>query len=70
MSKRILSTILALAMVFSLFTGLTLTASAENPTYEKVTDAANLQAGDVIILACEAKNAAAGAMGTGKFSQV
>ena len=67
MKKRILSMILAIAMIASLFTGLSFTASAEDYDYIKVTDASGLAAGDVLLLVCEAANAAAGPMGTGKF---
>ena len=60
MKKRILSLVLALAMVVSLFAGLAITASAANVTsgfdaatpgtYNKVTDASTLAAGDEIII--------------------
>ena len=52
MKKRIFSMILALAMVLSLFSGLTLTASAETytGTFEKITDAADLSNDGLYIL--------------------
>ena len=68
MKKRILSMILALAMIVSVFAGVGVPAiAAEGYDYVKVSDAAQLAAGDVLLLVCEQAGKAAGAMGTGKF---
>lgn len=67
MKKRILSMMLAIAMVVSLFAGITISVSAADGSYTLVTDAATLSAGDTIILVCPTKNTAAGPIGTGKY---
>ncbi|MGM9524092.1 MAG: hypothetical protein ACI3VU_06740, partial [Faecousia sp.] len=61
MKKKVLSMILAIAMVVSMFAGLATTASAAaDATYTLVTDASTLQAGDIIVIALAAKGKAAG----------
>ncbi|MBQ6431099.1 MAG: hypothetical protein IJJ99_04410 [Oscillospiraceae bacterium] len=65
MKKRILSLVLSVAMVIGLFAGLAVTANAAAVTsgfdaatpgtYNKVTDASTLSAGDEIIIVCESK---------------
>ena len=61
MKKRILSMILALAMIVSVFAGVGVPAiAAEGYDYVKVSDAAQLAAGDVLLLVCEQAGKAAG----------
>ncbi len=69
LTKKLLSMLLVLCMVLSMLPTIALTASAadSSATWTKVTDAATLSSGDVIILACEVQNAYAGAMGTAKY---
>ena len=66
-TKWLLSMLLVLCMPFSMLPAMGLTASAASGDYELVTDASTLRAGDVIILACDTKNAYAGAMGTNTY---
>ncbi|MGN1307166.1 MAG: hypothetical protein ACI4V3_05810, partial [Faecousia sp.] len=69
LTKRLLSTLLVLCMVLSMLPTIGLTASAADTsaTWTLVTDASTLQAGDVIILACDTKSVYAGAMDGQKY---
>lgn len=69
LTKKLLSMLLVLCMVLSMLPTLALTASAadSSATWTLVTDASTLNAGDVIILACDTKGAYAGAMDSSDY---
>ena len=61
LTRRVLSLVLSLCMIISMFSGLTLMASAEDAGYTLVTDASNLAAGNKVIIAAATRDFAMGA---------